>query len=52
LSAALAHALAADAAVVVAEAKARGVTGPGLADAVRAARVHAIARGLDATTPG
>ena len=52
LTAALAHALAADAAAVVAEAQARGVKGPGLADAVHAARVNAIADGLGATTPG
>ena len=52
LTTALAHALAADAAAVVAEAQARGVKGPGLADAVHAARVKAIADGLGATTPG
>jgi len=52
LSDALARALAADAAAVVAEAQARGVQGPGLADAVRAARVRAVADGLrDAATP-
>jgi tRNA nucleotidyltransferase (CCA-adding enzyme) len=52
LTAALMHALAADSATVVAEAQARGVKGPGLADAVRAARVQAIAEGLGTTTPG
>jgi tRNA nucleotidyltransferase (CCA-adding enzyme) len=51
LSAALARALAADAAAVVAEAQARGVQGSGLADAVRAARALAVADGLEATTP-
>ena len=45
---ALSRALAADAAGVVAEAQARGVSGSALADAVRAARVHAIDSGLDA----
>jgi tRNA nucleotidyltransferase (CCA-adding enzyme) len=48
---ALTRALAADAAAVVAEAQARGVSGPALADAVRAARVHAIDSGLDADAP-
>ena len=43
LNDALARALATDAAAVVAEAQARGVSGPGLADAVRAARLRAIA---------
>jgi len=44
-------ALAADAAAVVAAAQARGVKGPGLADAVRAARVAAIATGLAGAGP-
>jgi tRNA nucleotidyltransferase (CCA-adding enzyme) len=52
LTAALTRALAADAAAVVADAQARGVKGPGLADAVRAARVQAIAEGLGPTTRG
>jgi tRNA nucleotidyltransferase (CCA-adding enzyme) len=47
LDAALARAMAIDAAGVVATAQARGVSGPGLADAVRAARVQAVATGLD-----
>ena len=47
LDAALARAMAIDAAGVVATAQARGVSGPGLADAVRAARVQAVAIGLD-----
>ena len=48
---ALARALAADAAATVAEAQARGVQGPGLADAVRAVRVQAVAQGLASATP-
>ena len=49
---ALARALAIDAAGAVAAAQARGVSGPGLADAVRAARVQAVADGLLETTHG
>jgi len=41
-----------DAAAVVAAAQARGVSGPALADAVRAARVQAVAAGLTETTHG
>jgi len=48
LNDALTRALSADAAAAVAEAQARGVDGPALADAVRAARVRAIDSGLDA----
>ena len=46
LSEALARALGMDAAAVVAQAQARGASGPALADAVRAARVNAVAVGL------
>jgi len=48
LNDALTRALSADAAAAVAEAQARGLDGPALADAVRAARVRAIDSGLDA----
>ena len=51
LSDALARALAIDAAGVVAEAQARGASGPALAEAVRAARVRAVLSGL-AAVPG
>lgn len=49
LAAALERALAIDAAGVVAAAQARGARGPALADAVRAARVQAVASGLAGT---
>jgi len=49
LAAALERALAIDAAGVVAAAQARGASGPALADAVRAARVQAVASGLAGT---
>jgi hypothetical protein len=41
-----------DAAAVVLEAQARGASGQALADAVRAARVAAVAAGLTDTTRG
>jgi tRNA nucleotidyltransferase (CCA-adding enzyme) len=54
LSTALSLAMGIDAAAVVAEAQARGASGPALADAVRAARVVAVAvaTGLTDTTRG
>ena len=52
LSEALGLALGIDAAAVVAEAQASGAIGPALAEAVRAARVEAVATGLAATTRG
>ena len=52
LSEALGLALGIDAAAVVAEAQASGASGPALAEAVRAARVEAVATGLAATTRG
>jgi len=52
LSDALTRAMSADAAGVVAAAQARGISGPALADAVRAARVQAVAAGLADTTRG
>jgi tRNA nucleotidyltransferase (CCA-adding enzyme) len=52
LSNALGLAMGIDAAAVVAEAQARGASGPALADAVRAARVEAVAAGLTDTTRG
>ena len=52
LSAALSDALGIDAAAVVAAAQATGASGPALADAVRAARVQAVAAGWVDTTRG
>ena len=52
LNDALSRAISADAAGVVAAAQARGISGPALADAVRAARVQAVATGLTDTTHG
>jgi tRNA nucleotidyltransferase (CCA-adding enzyme) len=52
LDEALAQAMGIDAAAVVAEAQARGASGPALADAVRAARVRAVDAGLSETTRG
>jgi len=52
LSQALTLALGIDAAAVVAAAQARGASGPALADAVRAARVQAVADGLTEATRG
>ena len=52
LSEALRLAMSLDAAAVVADAQASGASGPALADAVRAARVQAVAAGLADTTRG
>jgi len=52
LNQALTLAMGIDAAAVVAAAQARGASGPALAEAVRAARVQAVAVGLTETTPG
>ena len=52
LNDALSRAISADAAGVVAAAQARGLSGPALAEAVRAARVQAVAAGLADTTCG
>jgi tRNA nucleotidyltransferase (CCA-adding enzyme) len=52
LSEALTLALGINAAAVVAEAQARGANGPALAEAVRAARVEAVAAGFTDTTRG
>jgi tRNA nucleotidyltransferase (CCA-adding enzyme) len=52
LNDALTRAMSADAAGVVAAAQARGLSGPALAEAVRAARVQAVAAGLTDTTRG
>jgi tRNA nucleotidyltransferase (CCA-adding enzyme) len=52
LNDALTLAMGIDAAAVVAAAQARGASGPALADAVRAARIAAVAAGLADTTRG
>ena len=52
LNQALTLAMGIDAAAVVAAAQGRGASGPALADAVRAARVQAVADGLPETTRG